>query len=103
MKILRATRDDAAGGVLRQRPPGSWACPIPAVSPWMSWPGSPRGRIRPARAHVDGADLDMSFSGLKTAVVNLAHNAQQKGEPLDRAALARTLPGPSATSWCPEL
>ena len=31
----------------------------------------------------------MSFSGLKTAVVNLAHNAEQKGETLDRAALAR--------------
>ena len=31
----------------------------------------------------------MSFSGLKTAVVNLAHNAQQKGEPLDAPALAR--------------
>ena len=31
----------------------------------------------------------MSFSGLKTAVVNLAHNAQQKGEPLDEPALAR--------------
>ena len=30
----------------------------------------------------------MSFSGLKTAVVNLAHNAEQKGEALDRAALA---------------
>ena len=30
----------------------------------------------------------MSFSGLKTAVVNLAHNAQQKGEALDEAALA---------------
>ena len=41
------------------------------------------------RAHVDGAPLDMSFSGLKTAVVNLAHNAQQKGEPLDEPALAR--------------
>ena len=40
-------------------------------------------------AHVSGAELDMSFSGLKTAVVNLAHNAQQKGETLDRAALAR--------------
>ena len=39
-------------------------------------------------AHVEGAPLDMSFSGLKTAVVNLAHNAQQKGEPLDAAALA---------------
>ena len=31
----------------------------------------------------------MSFSGLKTAVVNLAHNAEQKGEALDAAALAR--------------
>ena len=31
----------------------------------------------------------MSFSGLKTAVVNLAHNARQKGEKLDEAALAR--------------
>ena len=40
-------------------------------------------------AQVDGAPLDMSFSGLKTAVVNLAHHAQQVGEELDRAALAR--------------
>ena len=30
----------------------------------------------------------MSFSGLKTAVINLVHNAQQKGEEIDRAALA---------------
>ena len=30
----------------------------------------------------------MSFSGLKTAVVNLAHNAEQTGKQLDRAALA---------------
>ena len=28
----------------------------------------------------------MSFSGLKTAVVNLAHHAQQVGESLDRAS-----------------
>ena len=41
------------------------------------------------RAHVEGAPLDMSFSGLKTAVVNLVHNARQKGETLDAAALAR--------------
>ena len=33
--------------------------------------------------------LDMSFSGLKTAVVNLAHHAEQVGEPLDAPALAR--------------
>ena len=30
----------------------------------------------------------MSFSGLKTAVINLAHHAQQTGEALDRASLA---------------
>lgn len=33
-------------------------------------------------AHVAGAELDMSFSGLKTASLNLIHNAQQKGEEL---------------------
>ena len=49
---------------------------------------SPGGKYVLPRAHVEGAPLDMSFSGLKTAVVNLAHNAQQKGEPLDAAALA---------------
>ena len=30
----------------------------------------------------------MSFSGLKTAVINLAHTAEQKGESLDKASLA---------------
>ena len=29
---------------------------------------------------VDGSPYDFSFSGLKTAVINLLHNAQQKGE-----------------------
>ncbi|MCL2694016.1 MAG: tRNA (adenosine(37)-N6)-threonylcarbamoyltransferase complex transferase subunit TsaD [Oscillospiraceae bacterium] len=32
--------------------------------------------------------LDFSFSGLKTAVINLIHNTQQRGEPLDKAAVA---------------
>ena len=43
------------------------------------------------RAQIDGAPFDMSFSGLKTAVVNLAHNAAQKGEALDRPSLAASL------------
>ena len=30
----------------------------------------------------------MSFSGLKTAVINLVHNAEQKGEEIDRPGLA---------------
>ena len=28
---------------------------------------------------VEGSDLDFSFSGLKTAMINLSHNAKQKG------------------------
>ena len=39
-------------------------------------------------AHVTGHELDMSFSGLKTASLNLIHNAQQKGEPLDLPSFA---------------
>ena len=39
-------------------------------------------------AHISGAELDMSFSGLKTASLNLIHNAQQKGEELDLPAFA---------------
>ncbi len=33
---------------------------------------------------VDGCPYDFSFSGLKTAVINLLHNAEQKGEMINR-------------------
>lgn len=39
-------------------------------------------------SHIKDAPLDFSFSGLKTAVINLAHNAEQKGETIDRNGLA---------------
>ena len=88
MHILGATRDDAAGEcfdktarVLGLPYPGGkliddlarggddTKCPFPI-------------------AHVEGHPYDMSFSGLKTAVINLAHHAEQTGEELDRASLA---------------
>jgi len=43
------------------------------------------------RPKIDGYPYDMSFSGLKTAVVNIVHNAEQKGEALDKASLAASL------------
>ena len=46
------------------------------------------GKYRLPNPKVEGRPFDLSFSGLKTAVVNLAHNAAQKGEELDKAALA---------------
>ena len=40
---------------------------------------------------VQGSEYDFSFSGLKTAVINLIHNATQKGEEVDVPVLAATL------------
>ena len=40
---------------------------------------------------MEGNPYDMSFSGLKTAVVNLAHNARQTGKALDLPSLAASL------------
>ena len=89
MEILGATRHDAAGQcfakaarVLGRRYPGGK--PLDELAQ-----GSRGGVYKLPHAQVDGAPLDMSFSGLKTAVVNLAHHAEQVGEELDRAALAR--------------
>ena len=89
MEILGATRDDAAGECF-DKAARVLGLPYPGGKPMdLLAQQSQGGKYVLPRAHVDGAELDMSFSGLKTAVVNLAHNAQQKGEELDAAALAR--------------
>ena len=91
MEILGATRDDAAGECF-DKAARVLGLPYPGGKPMDELAQQSEGGVYDLpRAHVDGAELDMSFSGLKTAVVNLAHNAQQKGEALDRAALARDL------------
>ncbi|MDO4173495.1 MAG: tRNA (adenosine(37)-N6)-threonylcarbamoyltransferase complex transferase subunit TsaD [Eubacteriales bacterium] len=88
MEIIGGTRDDAAGEAFDK---------VARVL-GVGYPGGPkidqlaRGGDDTAYAlphsHVDGAPLDFSFSGLKTAVINLAHHAEQKGEPLDKRNLA---------------
>lgn len=89
MEILGATRDDAAGECF-DKAARVLGLPYPGGKPMDELAqGSSGGVYHLPQAHVGGAELDMSFSGLKTAVVNLAHHAQQVGEPLDRAALAR--------------
>ncbi len=88
MKIIGATRDDAAGEcfdktarVLDLPYPGGKR--IDELSQ-----GGDDTKYHFPIAHVDGNPYDMSFSGLKTAVINLVHNSQQKGEEIDRASLA---------------
>ena len=83
MEVLGGTRDDAAGEcfdkvarVLGIGYPGGG--PMDRLDR-----GGDDSRYELPRAHVAGHDLDMSFSGLKTASLNLIHNAQQKGEELN--------------------
>ena len=89
MKILGGTRDDAAGECF-DKAARVLGLPYPGGKPVEELARESAGGVyKLPVAHVDGAPLDMSFSGLKTAVVNLAHHAEQTGEALDRGALAR--------------
>lgn len=88
MEILGATRDDAAGECF-DKAARVLGLPYPGGKPLDDLAKGCEGGVYVLpRAKVDGAELDMSFSGLKTAIVNLAHNAEQKGEELDGPALA---------------
>ena len=82
MQILGGTRDDAAGEcfdkvarLLGMPYPGGAALDRAAKD------GIETRYVLP-HTKIAGNPLDMSFSGLKTAAVNLIHNAQQKGEAL---------------------
>ncbi len=82
MEVLGSTRDDAAGEcfdkvarVLGIGYPGGG--PMDRLAD-----GGDDSRYELPRAHVAGHELDVSFSGLKTASLNLIHNTQQKGETL---------------------
>ncbi len=89
MTILGATRDDAAGECF-DKAARVLGLPYPGGKPMDELAQQSEGGVYPLpRSHIDGAPLDMSFSGLKTAVVNLAHTAQQRGQTLDRPALAK--------------
>ena len=88
MHILGATRDDAAGECF-DKTARVLGLPYPGGKPIddLARGGDDTKYTFPI-AHVEGRPYDMSFSGLKTAVINLAHHAEQTGEELDRASLA---------------
>lgn len=91
MTILGATRDDAAGECF-DKIARVLGLPYPGGRPMEELARGGDDKKYPLpRAKVAGNDLDMSFSGLKTAAVNLVHNALQKGEELDRSSLAASV------------
>ena len=89
--VIGGTRDDAAGECFDKS----------ARAMGLSYPGginldkiatTPDTKKYPLpRPKVEGSEYDFSFSGLKTAVINLIHNASQKGEEVDIPVLAATL------------
>ena len=88
MRILGCTRDDAAGECF-DKTARVLGLPYPGGKPMddLAKNGDEKKYIFP-QAHIDGNPYDMSFSGLKTAVINLIHHAEQKGEVVDKSALA---------------
>lgn len=90
-KVIGRTRDDAAGECFDK-------C---ARAMGFSYPGgihidhaSQNGDFTAYKLphpKVAGSEYDFSFSGLKTAVINLLHNSQQKGIEVNREDLSASL------------
>ncbi|MBO5364602.1 MAG: tRNA (adenosine(37)-N6)-threonylcarbamoyltransferase complex transferase subunit TsaD [Clostridia bacterium] len=87
-RVLARTRDDAAGEAFDK---------VSRVL-GLGYPGGPaiqkaaeRGdsnAIHFPRVNMGESGLDFSFSGVKTAVLNYLHNAEQKGEEINAADVA---------------
>ncbi len=82
-EIMAQTRDDAAGEAFDKV----------ARALGLGYPGGPKmdeaakkgnnKAIKFPITHFGDGSLDFSFSGLKTAVINYLHNAEQKGEKIN--------------------
>ncbi len=101
MEIMGTTLDDAAGEcfdkvarVLGMPYPGGKALDAMAALGDAKKYALPRSK--------PGANpLDMSFSGLKTAAINLIHNARQKGEEIDVPSLCASFAAAASDNLVP--
>ena len=79
LHVLGRTRDDAAGEAF-DKAARAMGMPYPGgIELDRVAEGGDPGAFRLPKPTVDGSPYDFSFSGLKTAVINLLHNAAQKG------------------------
>ncbi len=85
MRIIGKTRDDAAGEAF-DKAARTMGMPYPGgiALDKVAENGEPFAFKLP-RPTVSGSQYDFSFSGLKTAVINLIHNSAQKGIELNKA------------------
>lgn len=87
-EIIGRTRDDAAGEAFDKV----------ARAIGLGYPGGPKidklakegnkKAISFPRAHIEGADFDFSFSGVKSAVLNHINSCKMKDEPIHEADIA---------------
>ena len=88
MSIIGSTHDDAAGECF-DKAARVLGLPYPGGLPLQKLAeGGDDAAFKLPHARIEGHPYDMSFSGLKTAVVNIVHNAEQKGEELNKPGLA---------------
>ena len=101
MKIMGATRDDAAGECF-DKTARVLGLGYPGGKPVddLSQNGDDKAFKLP-RAHVEGHPYDMSFSGLKTSIINIVHTAEQKGEELNKADIAASFSAAVSDSLVP--
>lgn len=85
MKIIGKTRDDAAGEAF-DKAARTMGMPYPGgIELDKEAEAGNQFAYKLPRPVVNGAPYDFSFSGLKTAVINLIHNTAQKGEEINKA------------------
>jgi len=92
-RVLGRTRDDAAGEAF-DKAARTLGFPYPGgIYLDAAAQQGKRGTYKLPQPHVNGSDYDFSFSGLKTAVINLVHNAAQKGQTIAVNDLAADFQG----------
>ena len=102
-EVMGGTRDDAAGECF-DKTARVLGLGYPGGAPLdkMAQGGNDSAFTFPI-GHVADHPLDLSFSGLKTAVLNTIHNAQQKGEALDLHDLAASFSRAVSDSLIPRV
>lgn len=100
---IGATRDDAAGESF-DKVGRVMGLPYPggAAMDALASEGNPKAIKFPSPAIPDKS-FDFSFSGLKTAVINHIHNAEQKGAPLSREDVAASFTATVCGGICDKL
>ena len=100
LEVIGRTRDDAAGEafdkiarVLGLGYPGG-----PLIDK-LAKEGNPEA-VKFPRVRMDKDSLDFSFSGVKTAVINYLHKAEQKNEEINKADIAASFQAAVTDALC---